>query len=257
MKILSFLFVVFGISSLIAKEATLPPKPSSEVVIVGGGIVGAFETYHAYMDGVKKGTPSLITVYEAGPAFDLPLSQPQDIPSDKVSLAALQTLYEEADPELKAIFEEAHYAAKESSLNAPLFLPKFYDYMARKMGSYATKGGKLKPCFTLQFNKEVSGLRLSKGANQRILSLQFTDGSLARKGSLKKPCSYIFCPKETVKSLEPLGFDTLAQNEEVSLGELYAKGRLITNARCTRIKQQASELSQPVRDDQKERFESL
>ncbi|HEY2811682.1 MAG TPA: RidA family protein [Rhabdochlamydiaceae bacterium] len=37
--------------------------------IIGGGLIGALESYHAYLDGIKNGTQTRIVVYEKGPSF--------------------------------------------------------------------------------------------------------------------------------------------------------------------------------------------
>lgn len=41
-----------------------------QVVIVGGGIIGALEAYHTIQDAAKNGTPLQVTIYEKGPGFE-------------------------------------------------------------------------------------------------------------------------------------------------------------------------------------------
>lgn len=51
-----------------AEKATVPPtaEPHHQMVIIGGGIMGAFEAYYAYLDAVKAGDKIKITIYEKG-----------------------------------------------------------------------------------------------------------------------------------------------------------------------------------------------
>lgn len=263
MKIVSLLSLAFvSVGSLFAKEGKASsrghPKPHSEVVIIGGGMTGALEAYYAYTDAVKKGIPIQITIYEKGPLIEnlktdetlstLMPSQEEHTQAlvnlKKMGIAAWQRLYDEATPQLQAIFQEAHYtpisppteiAAEPLAdcLDVRTFLPKFYEYMKKAMGTYVAKGGAEKPYFELQCNKEVCGVRLSKGENPRITSLKFTDGSSTHRAGSKRKRSYVFCQGEAIGTLSKLGFDEPSYDGFPTLGHLYSKGRLVANIRCT------------------------
>ena len=62
--ILYAILSIFCLISLTANEANHARK----VTIIGGGIIGALESYHAYKDARKNEVPICITVYEKGDA---------------------------------------------------------------------------------------------------------------------------------------------------------------------------------------------
>ncbi|MBS0626832.1 MAG: FAD-dependent oxidoreductase, partial [Verrucomicrobia bacterium] len=69
------------------------------------------------------------------------------------------------------------------------FLPKMASYLKRKMGD----------SFHFYFNKEITQVFVE---NNKITHLQYKDGSLEKE----EECTYIFCPGESVGTLERLGF---------------------------------------------------
>ncbi len=62
---LSLLFI----SRLSADNRTLKTHPIREFKIVGGGILGALESYSAYLDAKKTGKTVRVTIYEKGDSF--------------------------------------------------------------------------------------------------------------------------------------------------------------------------------------------
>ena len=88
-------------------------------------------------------------------------------------------------------------------LSAQDFLPLFYDYLKKVMGTYVDGSGQTHDCFKLEFNKEVVGAYLDEEAN--LVSLAFQDGSVVRNDPAR--CNYVFCPGESVGTLKRLGFD--------------------------------------------------
>lgn len=47
-----------------------PCPPTKKVAVVGGGIIGALESYYAYKDAQNQGSKIIINVYEKGESFD-------------------------------------------------------------------------------------------------------------------------------------------------------------------------------------------
>lgn len=66
--ILFILLCLVSFSEIDASNATIAPV-NCKVTIIGGGIVGALESYYAYKDSQKNGTKVCIIVYEKGDPF--------------------------------------------------------------------------------------------------------------------------------------------------------------------------------------------
>lgn len=88
-------------------------------------------------------------------------------------------------------------------LSANDFLPSFYAYLKKRMGTYINASGQNQDCFRLEFNKEAVGVEFDRDSN--IAGLMFQDGSSERNQPIE--CSYIFCPGESVGTLSKFGFD--------------------------------------------------
>lgn len=88
-------------------------------------------------------------------------------------------------------------------LSAYDFLPSFYAYMKKAMGTYVDASGRIQDCFRLEFNKEVVGVEFDNDSH--IVGLKFQDGSLSQNDPAA--CNYVFCPGESVGTLKRLGFD--------------------------------------------------
>ncbi len=340
----------------------LTSYPRHKVVVVGGGIIGALESYYAHLDAVKTGTKIRVVVYEKDPSFAqstvchifpsltpdeilsvvprgpelveklaILFSQPggiriDDVPGVNDSPAALrfkeavdlygkdenhddrtkhllllgkmsmdlwQNLYEDADDELKAIFEESNYNpcrnpknpdpkilhdgyridliydvpeahnyaetmratyeplgynqckilspdeviaidsfladfCKEHGvidatgklhwkndcsalwrpggcISTQVFLPKFYAYLKKIMGTYTDASGEVQDCFSLEYNKEVKAVELDSSSS--IRGLKFGDDSVELDPHTYEDIRYVFCPGESIGTLSGLGFD--------------------------------------------------
>jgi hypothetical protein len=70
-----FLFLLSGLLSIQVFANATDHSVNSKISIVGGGIVGALESYYAYQEAQKSGTKVCITVYEKGDSFDSSNSQ--------------------------------------------------------------------------------------------------------------------------------------------------------------------------------------
>lgn len=355
---LSFLFS--------GEVSVLDAQPEHKMTVVGGGIIGALESYYAHLDALKTGTKLRIIVYEKGSSFTeaalssngtastntsfnifpsltideilsvvprgselveklaVLFSEPggirvDDVPGvndseaairfkeavalygkdenhddrtktllklGKMSMDLWQDLYDRADEELKGILEESNFnpchdpknkdqkqlrdgyridlmygipdAEKRASgmqatyaqleyqyckilsprevmeidpsltdfcldhsesadkwnsdsaalwrpggcISTHVFLPKFYAYLKKIMGTYINESGKAEDCFTLNFNKKVVAVKFDASSDLRIIGLNFSDGSSEQNSSL-----YLFCPGEAVGTLLNLGFD--------------------------------------------------
>ncbi len=68
----TLLFILLSLCSLPARthaNSAVDAPPTRKVSIIGGGIVGALESYYAYKDAQKDGKKICITIYEKGDAF--------------------------------------------------------------------------------------------------------------------------------------------------------------------------------------------
>ncbi len=88
------------------------------------------------------------------------------------------------------------------------FLPKFYAYLKKIMGKYEDAQGDLRDCFELKFNSEVIGVDLDSCCNKsRIIGLRFSNGGQLVENRAQFDCRYVFCPGESVGTLQRLGFN--------------------------------------------------
>lgn len=65
-------------------------------------------------------------------------------------------------------------------LSAYDFLPSFYAYLKKVMGTYVDASGQIQDCFRLEFNKEVMGIDLDE--HLQVVGLKFQDGSVDQNG---------------------------------------------------------------------------
>jgi hypothetical protein len=93
-------------------------------------------------------------------------------------------------------------------IDTSVFLPKFYAYLKKAMGQYRGQDNQLHDCFQLQFDKEVCGVEFdSHSEDLRIIGLRFRDGTFHNEQNSKIDSQYIFCPGESVGTLNHLGFN--------------------------------------------------
>ena len=91
-------------------------------------------------------------------------------------------------------------------IDTHVFLPKFYAYLKKVMGTYINESGTVKPCFQLRFKREVHGVTFTKKRNKvGISSLHFVDGYIKRDRHAYKTSTYSFCPGEAVGMLTRCG----------------------------------------------------
>ncbi len=81
-------------------------------------------------------------------------------------------------------------------------LPPLYEYLKKAMGTYIDASGQVQDCFTVQYEREVTGVALNR---DQIAGLKFKDGSTFFHDP--DNCHYVFCPGESVGTLGKLGFD--------------------------------------------------
>lgn len=90
-------------------------------------------------------------------------------------------------------------------IDTSIFLPKFYDYLRRQMGQYHAESGDLKDCFRLKFGREVTGIEYaSHDLGRRVQGLYFFN-QLKRNRHAYIRSDYVFCPGESVGTLDRLG----------------------------------------------------
>ncbi len=374
----SFLNTCFlGFSLLFSGELAIADLPATvypvrKVAIIGGGIIGALESYYAFKDAMETGIPTELVVYEKDASFEKQVhcgqrnvstntaynisasltadeilsvvprgrelveklavlfSEPggirvDDVPGandsptavrfkeavelygqdqnhddrtksllalGKLSMDSWQRIYEEADEELKQIMKESNYHACQQPkndqrmlddgyridliydvlnaqdrakgmqatyeqlgydrckvltpaevmaidpfltdfcmahseiengeliwkndctglwrpggcLSTRVFLPKFYAYLKKAMGTYLDGSGEAQDCFRIEFEKEVTAVEFDNGSDLRISGLKFADGSLVQDLPSVES-HYVFCPGEAVGTLRGLGFE--------------------------------------------------
>lgn len=88
------------------------------------------------------------------------------------------------------------------------FLPKFYAYLKKKMGQYKDANNQVQDCFQIQFDKEVTAIEFDSDVEDlKIIGLKFADGTYRLDNKPEIETHYIFCPGESVGTLENLGFN--------------------------------------------------
>lgn len=91
-------------------------------------------------------------------------------------------------------------------IDTKIFLPRFYDYLKKAMGTYVDDHGKTRDCFQILYEKEVQGIEFGvKNGKTVINGLDLGDGFLKRSNESSKQSSYVFCPGEAVGTLTKLG----------------------------------------------------
>jgi len=118
------------------------------------------------------------------------------------------------DPSLRAFCQqhstpEGKWKAGSTAILRPggcikteVFLPKFYDYLKKVMGQYTNEEGKIKDCFRLKFDREVTGVIFQ---NNLLWAIQFANGKI-KYNDRYLSTTYVFCPGEAVGTLTKLGF---------------------------------------------------
>lgn len=88
------------------------------------------------------------------------------------------------------------------------FLPKFYAYLKEKMGQCRDVSHQIQDCFQLQFGKEVIAVEFDSDLEDlQITGLKFSDGTRQLDKTSEIDSRYVFCPGESVGTLENLGFN--------------------------------------------------
>lgn len=87
-------------------------------------------------------------------------------------------------------------------IDVKTFLPKFYDYLKHKMGSYSGADGAQKPCFHLKFNQKVDGLIYDQA--DTVAGLLFADHTKRNKRPYTAS-NYVLAPGEAVGTLRRFG----------------------------------------------------
>jgi hypothetical protein len=92
-------------------------------------------------------------------------------------------------------------------LDAEVFLPKFYAYLERSMGTYRNEAGDLKHCFRLKFNREVTGVVFRDSPDHLTVSALMHGETTKSDKHTYSSSDYVFCPGEAVGTLKRLRFD--------------------------------------------------
>lgn len=91
-------------------------------------------------------------------------------------------------------------------IDTAVFLPKFYAYLQKVMGTYTNASGVTKNCFRIKFNSEVDGVKYAAAEQPVIDGLHFASGRSKTNKHAYQTSDYVFCPGEAVGTLSELGF---------------------------------------------------
>lgn len=91
-------------------------------------------------------------------------------------------------------------------LDTKIFLPKFYDYLKKVMGSYVDESGKTCDSFQILYDSEVKELKLETCNDKTVVTgLNFGNGLSHGTDEACATSSYVICPGEAVGTLRKLG----------------------------------------------------
>lgn len=92
-------------------------------------------------------------------------------------------------------------------IDTAIFLPKIYAYLKKIMGQFRSDDDQIQDCFQLHFGKEVTAVEFDcNGADLRIIGLTFSNGTQQIENQPGIDSRYVFCPGESVGTLNQLGF---------------------------------------------------
>ncbi len=89
-------------------------------------------------------------------------------------------------------------------IDTGVFLPKVYDYLAKKMGTYTDADGLQKPAFNVLYDHEIVQVVYSPNTSQ--ISSLITNNAEVIQPNSSNNLYYVFCPGESVGALKALGF---------------------------------------------------
>ena len=91
-------------------------------------------------------------------------------------------------------------------IDSEVFLPKFYAYLSRVMGTYVNHAGQEKHCFRLKFNRYIEAVVYTTESNFAVINgIKFNNTVKYNKHKYLRS-EYVFCPGEAVGTLSKLGF---------------------------------------------------
>lgn len=91
-------------------------------------------------------------------------------------------------------------------IDTKIFLPKFYEYLRKAMGTYVDEAGKTHDCFQILYEREVRGVELATSNGKTLIAgLNLGNGFFKRNDDACKESFYVFCPGEAVGTLHKLG----------------------------------------------------
>ncbi len=89
-------------------------------------------------------------------------------------------------------------------IDTKIFLPKFYEYLKKAMGTYQDEYGKTRDYFEIHYDTQVRGVEFGIHDGKTVITgLNLGNGFFKR--SVYKDSLFIFCPGESVGTLSKLG----------------------------------------------------
>lgn len=91
-------------------------------------------------------------------------------------------------------------------IDTNVFLPKFYAYLEKVMGTYINEAGIEKNCFRLKFNHDVDGVLYDVNDESKIVGLHYNQSEIKVNKHEYNSTEYVFAPGAAVGTLDKLGF---------------------------------------------------
>ncbi|HEX2977955.1 MAG TPA: FAD-dependent oxidoreductase [Candidatus Babeliales bacterium] len=90
-------------------------------------------------------------------------------------------------------------------IDTRIFLPKFYEYMRKKMGVFVNQRGEKKERFELKFGAKVTSLQFDKNSCGEMIITGISINGERFELDSDRACEFVFCPGESVGTLKQLG----------------------------------------------------
>jgi len=146
--------------------------------------------------------------YESLSYVNCKLLSPKEVKRLDPSLIDFCDAHSEKDASGKQVWKNDAVALYRPGgcLDTGVFLPKFYTYLEKIMGTYDNDAGKTKNRFRLKFSREVKEVTYEDSSKTIINGLKFADDKVKHNKHEYKESDYTFCPGEAVGTLDKLGF---------------------------------------------------
>lgn len=155
----------------------------------------------------KKAAAMQADYQKLGYANCKPLT-PDEVISLDPYLADFSRVNSHLDDNGKAVWNNSAHALWRPGgcIDTNVFLPKFYEYLRKEMGTYINDKGETKDCLKIKFDREVKKV-ITDNHNEKVTGLRFARHLFTKHNKNYKDTDYVFCPGESVGTLHKLGFE--------------------------------------------------